>query len=101
MCCQAGCNLTRVPFTISKGHDGTTKQGWLLQVFTLTFCVGLDEPVLVVVAILLAHDKKAIMQATVTRTIVCNIVAVSTGMLQEDDRESSVLSDSANNEKKN
>ena len=53
-----------------------------------------------VVAISLAHDKKAVRQATLTGTVVRSIVALSSGVLQEDDFKSSVVSDSANNEKK-
>ena len=100
--CAAKQDATRrgVPFSISKGRDGTTKQGWHFQVLTLTFRVGFDDPVSVVMAISLAHDKKAVTQATLTGTVVRNIVALSGGVLHEDDFKSSVVTDSANNEKK-
>ena len=68
-----------VPFSISKGRDGTTKQGWHFQVLTVTFRLAFDEPVSVVIAISLAHDKKAVTQATVTRTMVRNIVCDAGG----------------------
>ena len=51
-------------------------------------------------AISLAHDKKAVTQASLTGTVVRNIVALSGGVLQEDDFKSSVVTDSVNNKKK-
>ena len=100
--CAAKQDATRrgLPFSISKGRDRTTKQGWHFQVLTLTFRVRFDDPVSVVMAISLAHDKKAVTQATLTGTVVHNIVALSGGVLHEDDFKSSVVTDSANNEKK-
>ena len=88
--CAAKQDASRrgVPSSISKGRDGTTKQGWHFQVLSVTFRVGFDDPVSVVMAISLAHDKKAVTQAILSGTVVRNIVALSGGVLQEDDLKS-------------
>ena len=59
-----------LPFNITKGRDGTSTQESHFQVLMLIFRVGLDKPDSIVIAISLAHDKKADTEATLTKTVV-------------------------------